>query len=448
MCGIVGVIAKRTNGLFTSDVKLFTQMLYADQFRGTDGTGVYNVTSKNAVVIEKEPRTAHYFIARNDKWLEKLNSIDSMMAIGHNRAATKGVLSKENTHPFTENHITLVHNGTLFTHRDLADVEVDSHAICHAFASKGHEKTLQELDGAFALVWYNQKTKRLYLTRNKERPLNLIELEFTWMISSEPGLAKWIAERNNQKVVAVHEIEPEHLYSFDLEDTTKFNKVKVKFKEKKFVSSPAWTGHHNSMACGWPDGDEIGYNYNGKSRKRDYKNQASNPNTGGYTGATSPYPVLTTMYHGAWIGREVLVSPIAIEVRRGVSCLVGTTDSDDTVDVIIHGNDEQLKIWEKADYVRGIVKYRLISGGEEEWTVGDVQTCYRSYNDTPITYKELENIQQCTCDWCSKSLKHIEDPKGIKVVKTLDGATIKEIYCEECSPYAEDWAIYGGGASH
>lgn len=429
MCGIVGVIAKRKVGLYTSDVKMFSQMLYADQFRGVDGTGVFNITNKNVVLMDKEPSAAHYYIKKSEKFINSLAALDSIIAIGHNRAATKGKLSQENTHPFKEGHITLVHNGTLKWHKNLADVEVDSHAICHSFAEKGHEKTLQELDGAFALVWYNQKTKRLYMTRNSERPLNLIELKDAWLVSSEPGLAKWIAERNNENVVSAIELDTEHLYAFDLEDLTKYTKTKVKFKPK-------------SKIIPWMGDSSTEFDYYGNTY---YRGQGKDNLPKERIRVTNSMPALTTTYKGPWIDKEIVIEPVALEIRRGVYCLVGSTDVDDTVDIIMHGKPEHLEELKKHKYLRAIVNYRLISHGTEEWTVGYVQPCDRTYNGKAITENELKRLKECQCDWCQKPLDYLDSSKvqDIKVYKTPKGDVINNVYCEDCAKPHDAWETYG-----
>jgi predicted glutamine amidotransferase len=213
---------------------VFEQLLFADQLRGTDGTGIFYNTKKGKGSIKslKAPiKSAIFCDTMQFGEAKKTLFRESSFAIGHNRSASKGKVSMENTHPFREEHITLVHNGTLLSHKEMKDVEVDSHAICHSIASEGAIDTLKILDGAFALVWFDNKEKTLNLCRNSQRPLNIIECDTCFIIVSEMELGLWIAERNKLKVVQKEVVETRKLYKFNLEDMKKFTKEDVTFKE-------------------------------------------------------------------------------------------------------------------------------------------------------------------------------------------------------------------------
>lgn len=234
MCGIVGVITKQKNGFSQGEIGLLSQLLYADALRGHDGTGIFFNTKKNKPNIKtiKQASSAGWFLYQKEYQKAKDTFFsESNFVIGHNRSATKGKINQECTHPFREQHITLVHNGTLATHKELNEAsEVDSHAICVSMATKGEEETLKEIDGAFALVWFNAKTKKLNLCRNYQRPLFLVETYQSFLLSSELELAQWILKRNNQTIKSTEEIKPKTLYSFDLDDMSKFDKKEIEFK--------------------------------------------------------------------------------------------------------------------------------------------------------------------------------------------------------------------------
>ena len=58
-----------------------------------------------------------------------------MMIIGHNRKATHGSKTDNNSHPFwsDDNKIVLVHNGMVSNQKDFCkEATVDSEAICNA----------------------------------------------------------------------------------------------------------------------------------------------------------------------------------------------------------------------------------------------------------------------------------------------------------------------------
>jgi hypothetical protein len=255
ICGIVGIIPKYKLGILSWHTDIFSQLLYADQLRGTDGTGFFFDTADHTSIC-KAPAQASDFLTypEVEAALTEATKISTFL-IGHNRAATKGNKVWKDTHPFREGPITLVHNGTLSSHKDIADVDVDSHAICVGIAERGYKETLKTIDGAFALVWYNSDEEKLYLVRNNLRPLFLVETQGYYIICSENALGVWIAERNNSKVLNVIEVEAGQLHTFDKKDMRTFTKEKVDFLPPpvhNYIGK--WKGNHkteqHSASCG------------------------------------------------------------------------------------------------------------------------------------------------------------------------------------------------------
>lgn len=232
MCGIVGVMSKRKTGLFSYDMDAFTDMLFADQVRGAHGTGIfYDIDGKAKTFKGAMPSSAFLRAEKTPAILEEVMK-KSNFVIGHNRHATKGEINFANTHPFIVEDITLIHNGTLHHHKNMKDVDVDSHAICHSIADVGHLETLKKLDGAFALVWYDSKEERLHFIRNTERPLHLIETDNLFIISSEAGLAEWIIKRRGIKGASEPKMcEVGQLYTYDIH-TNKLTEETVDIRPK------------------------------------------------------------------------------------------------------------------------------------------------------------------------------------------------------------------------
>ncbi len=221
MCGIVGVIAKKKTGAFTYKIRdVFQQMLFIDTLRGEDSTGMYAINKYGNAVWHKEASDANSFLsnATVGNTMKDLGW-DYVAAVGHNRKATKGAVKDENAHPFVENNIILVHNGTLSNHKDLnATVEVDSHAIAHAFDEHGIEGGLPKIEGAFAIIAYEVLEKRLNLVRNKERPLWLAETDNFWAFSSEPWIMYGACWRNGFVLKNMRELAPGDLHTFQFSD--------------------------------------------------------------------------------------------------------------------------------------------------------------------------------------------------------------------------------------
>jgi predicted glutamine amidotransferase len=234
MCGIVAIIQKRNNGFLQKEVDIFTQLLFVGQLRGSDGTGIFFNSKKGKAHIRslKCAITASNFINIPEyKVAEKVLFNDANFAVGHNRFATKGKIDNECTHPFKSEHITLVHNGTLYSHKTLADVEVDSHAICESISKNGAKQTLKEIDGAFSLVWFDSKERALFLCHNKDRPLAMLDCGNFYMIVSELSMGLWIAERNRLMVKSSLELPLETLYRFPLPEMEKFTIEKVEYRK-------------------------------------------------------------------------------------------------------------------------------------------------------------------------------------------------------------------------
>ena len=66
MCGLVGILTKRTNGFFSAEADAFQQMLYADAVRGHDATGVFGVTKEGNVDIKKQAAAASIFVSSTE----------------------------------------------------------------------------------------------------------------------------------------------------------------------------------------------------------------------------------------------------------------------------------------------------------------------------------------------------------------------------------------------
>jgi hypothetical protein len=218
MCGIVGLISRRSNGFFGVDLDILEGLLVLDTLRGLDSTGVFSVDHNRNVNYMKVASHPYHLFACEDwaKWRAKAVS-SGRIVIGHNRKATQGEIKSANAHPFHENNIILVHNGTLRgDHKKMADTEVDSHALCHAFNEKGAENVIPTINGAFALVWWDIEKNKLFAIRNDERPLNIVVTDNAYVLCSEAWMAGVLLDRQHIKVQEVIVIEPGVLYEFSI----------------------------------------------------------------------------------------------------------------------------------------------------------------------------------------------------------------------------------------
>jgi predicted glutamine amidotransferase len=220
MCGLVGVLSKNYNGFSAKDRDVFHELLYIDVVRGDDSTGVMLVDRDGNLELAKEATDAqNYQRSQEYNTLMQHAFRDGAAMIGHNRKAPRGVINDENAHPFVvDDRIVLVHNGTLWgDHKKIADVEVDSHAIAHLIHQNEDdvEAALKEVNGAYALIWYDVQKRSMNFVRNSQRPLFFLETSNSWVWASEAGMLAWMASRHQLTAVGKIELLPEgELHTF------------------------------------------------------------------------------------------------------------------------------------------------------------------------------------------------------------------------------------------
>jgi len=201
LCGLLGVINREQYKLSSDKlIKYFNQALFADTLRGKHGTGLMAINVKGDVTTYKKAMSAPDFL--DLKYTSSIIDLDSNVFLsGHNRFATQGAHTDENSHPFKHGPITMFHNGTLDSVIDLPDgnkFTVDSDAIAYSLSKDGVKTTLENLDGAFALVWYDSESESINFARNKERPLwfGHLDKSNSLVYASEKEMLEWLTSRN------------------------------------------------------------------------------------------------------------------------------------------------------------------------------------------------------------------------------------------------------------
>ena len=219
-----------STGFLYKDKTIFLQMLISDMFRGMDSTGTFAVNKHGNLKMVKDASPTPFFINKKEANTYFNDFIsDYHIVVGHNRKATMGATVSENAHPFIEGNICLVHNGTLQNHYKLANRTVDSNAIAAHIEEHGYKSLLKNIEGAYALIWYNAAEKTLYFTRNAERPLHLVETSERIFLASESKMLDWILDRNDVTKYSIQNVPTDKVFKFSLET----RKLEAESKPKK-----------------------------------------------------------------------------------------------------------------------------------------------------------------------------------------------------------------------
>lgn len=171
MCGIVGV----AGNLNAREKDMFQSLLTVCQLRGKHSTGAITVNNSDKYDYVKRLGTPEFLIETKE-YDRKIHSPLSKALIGHCRHATAGKVNMLNAHPFEHGHICGVHNGTLqgvYNMERFREFDVDSDWLYWYISEYGIEETIRNIDsdGAWALVWWDEKQETLNFLKNEKRPL-------------------------------------------------------------------------------------------------------------------------------------------------------------------------------------------------------------------------------------------------------------------------------------
>ena len=220
MCGLFGLV--NTTGKYANDMwLLLPDFFMAGSIRGVDGIGMIKVDSNGKSDWLKSEEPGYDFL-KQCKTKPFITGIGAYpFIVGHHRSATRGTISVDNTHPFEHKHITLVHNGTVTRTRELAagtDTDVDSKMITYGIAERGLQETVNEMYGAWSMVWYDGNEAKLNFLRNDQRPMSFLTTKDGMVLfCSEELMGRWIAARRGVEIVKAEHTKVDHLYQFSLD---------------------------------------------------------------------------------------------------------------------------------------------------------------------------------------------------------------------------------------
>ena len=219
MCGLVGVLTKfGQSGLSVVESDNFDTLLYVDAIRGYDSTGIYGVNRWGNLEWFKAQGLPNKILGSPEfKAYSNVAIREGVCLIGHNRKATVGAIDDESAHPFTEGSITVVHNGKIDNYKSIEpSVSVDSHSVAYLLDKEDYHTALGKLAGAFALIWYDIRTKKVFFCRNDKRPLSIVETGQSFYIGSELEMLNWIVDRSSATIVKRTDIKPGDVWCYDV----------------------------------------------------------------------------------------------------------------------------------------------------------------------------------------------------------------------------------------
>lgn len=178
MCGIVGILGNHEASPILLDA------LKRLEYRGYDSSGIATI---NDGVLERR-REIGKLVNLADKLVHK--PLKGKIGIGHTRWATHGGPTVANAHPQKTGKVAVVHNGIIENFKKLRDElisdgavfqsETDTETIaqlCMSFISNGDKpaiaakKTLDRLEGAYALCFLFHDNDNLLIAARKGSPL-------------------------------------------------------------------------------------------------------------------------------------------------------------------------------------------------------------------------------------------------------------------------------------
>lgn len=242
MCGIVGYIG---NG---DAIKILFESLKRLEYRGYDSAGLAVIDDGGNIGIFKQE-------GEISKLEFVVPAILSHIGIGHTRWATHGKPTRQNAHPHSSGHISVVHNGIIENYQELkeelisegyefssdTDTEVLAHLISKYYSKNlaaAVRQALSHVQGSYGIAVLCGEIPDELVAARKDSPLiiGLGEQE-NFIASDIPAILKYtnkIIYVDNEEIISVKQagiqvtdlegnprIKEEHIIEWDLEAAEK-----------------------------------------------------------------------------------------------------------------------------------------------------------------------------------------------------------------------------------
>ena len=178
MCGIVGVLGQH------EAAPILVEALKRLEYRGYDSAGIATINDKS---LDRR-RAIGKLVNLSDLLVHE--PLAGKAGIGHTRWATHGAPNVNNAHPHRTAGVAVVHNGIIENFRELrafladnglayeTDTDTETVALlAQYFLNQGHtpleaaDKTIQKLEGAYALCFLFDGEDDLLIAARKGSPL-------------------------------------------------------------------------------------------------------------------------------------------------------------------------------------------------------------------------------------------------------------------------------------
>lgn len=258
MCGIVAAIGTCSTKLEYRIRGFLSEAAHVGVVRGDDSLGILQLEKKAGVTYDKLPISGRY-ACENKIVTRRISDFeDSTATILHHRAATRGSVTWDNCHPFEhyddERSVTGVHNGTLRKWKSKDDgyeFSVDSDWLYYKIWKDGAKKALEEIDGAYALVWIEQPEKFVYISSNHERPIYWAKVrgENMLLVASEAAMLYWLSTRHEVEIEDIQSTDETLIYRINPENVEDLTSIKLEKAPLKVLgygwSKPETAGSYN-----------------------------------------------------------------------------------------------------------------------------------------------------------------------------------------------------------
>jgi len=177
MCGIVGCIG--TN----NSVEFLIEGLKELEYRGYDSSGIAVMDNDEIKIIKAVGKLKNL-----EEKVKKVDFKNPKYGIGHTRWATHGKPTEINAHPHKGKFSAIVHNGIIENYQEIKQKlqkkgvefisQTDTEVIVKLFEAnfkgdvkEAFEKTINELEGAFAILLLTKKAPNTIFFAKKGSPL-------------------------------------------------------------------------------------------------------------------------------------------------------------------------------------------------------------------------------------------------------------------------------------